>query len=115
MLKFAAKLQPPKNFKYKFLFWVKIPQGDVPSTSSYVGLLAIQPESSSIGVPIIELEFTHAIEVDCVVLDLVVAKGDIELSKERKKTYELNRHFQDTWALKLPREKCMLGVGGKVV
>jgi hypothetical protein len=51
-----------------------------------LGLLTIQPESPSIGAPIIELESTPAIEVDCVVLDLVVAKGDIELSKERKKT-----------------------------
>jgi hypothetical protein len=50
-----------------------------------------------------------------VVLDLVVAKGDIELSKERKRTYELNRHFQDTWALKLPWSKWVLRVGGKVV
>ncbi len=49
------------------------------------------------------------------VLDLVVAKGDIELSKERKRTYELNRHFQDTWALKLPGSKSVLRVGGKVV
>jgi hypothetical protein len=80
-----------------------------------LGLLTIQLESPSIGAPIIELESTPAIEVDCVVLDLVVAKGDIELSKERKKTYELHRHFQDTWALKLPWAKSMLGVGGKVV
>ncbi len=80
MSKFVAKLQPPKNLKNKFLFWAKIPQGDAPSISSYVGLLTIQPESTSIGAPIIEPESIPTIEVDCVVFDLVVAKGDIELS-----------------------------------
>jgi hypothetical protein len=33
-----------------------------------------------------------ATKVDYVVLDLV-AKRDVELSKERKRTYELNKHF----------------------
>jgi hypothetical protein len=33
-----------------------------------------------------------ATKVDYVVLDLV-AKRDVELSKERKSTYELNKHF----------------------
>jgi hypothetical protein len=93
MSKSTFKLQPPKNFKYKFLFWAKIPQGDVPSTSSFVGPLTIKPKSTSIGALVIELISTLAIEVGCVVLDLVVAKGDIELSKKRKKIYELNRHF----------------------
>jgi hypothetical protein len=92
VLKSTTKLQPPKNFKYKFLFWAKIPQGDVPSTNSSLGPLAIEPKSTFIGVLVIEAKSTLAIEVDYVVLDLV-AKRDIELSKERKRTYELNKHF----------------------
>jgi hypothetical protein len=71
----------------------KIPQGDVPSTNSYVGLPTIEFECTYIDAPIIEHESIPTIEVDCVVLDIVVAKGEIELSKERKRIYELNRHF----------------------
>jgi len=55
-------------------FGARILQGDVASISSSIGPLAIQPESTSI----------LAIELDYVVLDLIVAKRDIELSKKKK-------------------------------
>jgi hypothetical protein len=41
-------------------------------------------------------------EPDVVVLDPIVASPSHELAKKRKKGYELNRHFQDSWATKLP-------------
>jgi hypothetical protein len=48
-------------------------------------------------------------------MDLVLAQENITLTKKRKKAYEMNRHFQDTWVVKLPWAKYVLSSNGKVV
>jgi hypothetical protein len=53
-------------------------------------------------------------EPDVVVLDPVVASPSHELAKKQKKGYELNRHFQDSWAAKLPWVEVVVGVDGKI-
>ncbi len=54
------------------------------------------------------------IEPDVVVIDLTQVEIDLANSKKRKKMNELNRHFQDSWATKLPWAKFVVGVDGKV-
>ncbi len=44
----------------------------------------------------------------------MVAKN-IEISKKRKKAYELNTHFQNDWAMKLLWAKFVLGSNRKVI
>jgi hypothetical protein len=34
-------------------------------------------------------------------MDLVLAQGNIALTKKIKKAYVMNRHFQNTWVVKL--------------
>jgi hypothetical protein len=70
------KLQPLKNFKYKYLFGDKIPKGDC--------------------------DFSSHIHVDVFLLLPFIM-------------YEMNRHSQDTWVVKLPWAKSVLGLNGKVV
>ncbi len=36
-------------------------------------------------------------------------------SKKRKKIYELNHHFQDSWVVKLPWAESIVGVKGKAI
>jgi hypothetical protein len=53
-------------------------------------------------------------EPDVLVLDPVLASPSHELAKKRKKGYELNRHFQDSWAAKLPWTEAVVGVDGRI-
>lgn len=48
------------------------------------------------------------------VLDPNVASSSYEAAKKQKKTYELNRHFQDSWAAKLPWAEAVIGSDGRV-
>jgi len=54
------------------------------------------------------------VEHRCEVMDLVFAQENIALTK-KKKAHEMNRHFQNTWGVKLPWTKFVLGSNGKVV
>jgi hypothetical protein len=54
------------------------------------------------------------VEPDLQVLDPVLASPSHELARKRKKGYELNRHFQDSWAAKLPWAEAVMGIDGKV-
>jgi len=65
-------------------FGARILQRDVVSINSSIGPLAIQPKST----------FTLAIELDYVVLDLIVAKRDIELSKKERRHMNLTCIFR---------------------
>jgi len=96
MSKLLMKLQPPKKLKYKYLFGDKIPKGDGASSSHTHGDVIFP-------VP-------FAVEHQCEVMDLVLA-----LIKKIKKAYEMNKHFQDTWVIKLPWAKFIFGSNGKVV
>jgi hypothetical protein len=53
-------------------------------------------------------------EPDVVLLDPVVALPSHELAKKRKKGYELNRHFQDSWAAKFPWAEAVVDVDGRI-
>jgi hypothetical protein len=48
-------------------------------------------------------------------MDLVLAQENIALTKKRKKAYEMNRYFQDIWAIKFPWAKYVISSNGKVV
>jgi hypothetical protein len=74
----------PLKILNTIFFGARILQRDVTSTSSSIDPLAIQLESTSI----------LAIEIDYVVLDLIVAKRDIELSKKKKKHMNLTCIFR---------------------
>ncbi len=41
-------------------------------------------------------------EPQCEVMDPILEQENITLTKKRKKSYEMNMHFEDTWAIKLP-------------
>jgi hypothetical protein len=41
-------------------------------------------------------------ELQCEVMDPVLTQENIALIKKIKKAYEMNRHFQDIWAIKFP-------------
>jgi hypothetical protein len=53
-------------------------------------------------------------EPDIQVLDPVLASPLHELARKRKKNYELNRHFQDSWATKLPWAEVVMGADGRI-
>jgi hypothetical protein len=46
--------------------------------------------------------------------DPAQAKDNVEASKKRKKIYETNRRFQDTWATKLPWAESIVRDDGRV-
>jgi hypothetical protein len=54
-------------------------------------------------------------ESKCTIVDPAVEIKNIEISKKNKKAYELNRHFQDNWAMKLLCVEFLLSSNGKVV
>jgi len=47
-------------------------------------------------------------ESKCVIMDLIVAKQNINITNKINNGYELNRHFQVTWALNPPWAKSIL-------
>jgi hypothetical protein len=49
------------------------------------------------------------------IVDPIVEAKNIEIAQKKKKTYELNMHFQVNWAIKLPWVKFMLGFDWRVV
>jgi hypothetical protein len=53
-------------------------------------------------------------EPDLEVLDSVFASPSHELARKRKKSYELNRHFQDSWAAKLPWAEAVMGADRRI-
>ncbi len=63
---------------------------------------------------VIPMDVPSIVQFDCIILDLVVAKDNIEIQKKIKKTYKLNTHFQDTWAIELLWAKFVLGFNGKI-
>jgi hypothetical protein len=50
---------------------------------------------------------------DLIVLDPAIANAVHEASRKRK-TYELNRHFQDSWATKCPWAEPVVGINGRI-
>ncbi len=54
------------------------------------------------------------VESKCMIVDLKVVVDNIEIAKNTKKAYELNKHFQDNWVMKLSVE-FELNFDGKVV
>jgi hypothetical protein len=47
-------------------------------------------------------------------LDAATASPSHDLLRKRKKSYELNRHFQDSWAAKLPWAEAVVGADGRI-
>ncbi len=56
-----------------------------------------------------------AMELHCEIMDHVLAQENIALIKKRKKAYEMNMHFEDTSAVKLPWAESIIGSNDKVV
>jgi hypothetical protein len=83
MSKLLMKLQSYKKFKYKYLFGDKIPKGDGASSNH---------THDDVIFPVL-----FVVEHQCEVMDPVLA-----LTKKIKKAYEMKKHFQDTWVIKLP-------------
>jgi len=93
-----SKIQSAKNFKYTHLFGDRTPAINV-VFSKY---------------PLNDIPTIGIAESKCMIVDLTVAVENIEIANNIKKAYELNKHFQDNWAMKLPMES-MLSFDGKVV
>jgi hypothetical protein len=53
-------------------------------------------------------------ELDIQVLDLVFASPSHKLERKKNKSYELNKHFQDSWAAKLPWAKIVMGTDMRI-
>jgi hypothetical protein len=83
----APPLELPKTFQNKFLKKNLIDPSIITTTNS---------------------------ELDVVIIDLAQVKVDLPNNHKRKKMYELNCHFQNSWAIKLPWAKSIMGVDGKV-
>jgi hypothetical protein len=47
------------------------------------------------------MDVPFVMQSNCIILDLVLTKKTLRSRKEKKKAYELNKHFQDTWTIKL--------------
>ncbi len=92
MFKLPSKFQPLKNFKYKYLFGDGIPKRDGASSSQIHDDVVLH-------VSLVE-EFVE--ELHCEVMDPILAQENIALTKIKKKAYEINKHFQRTWVVKLP-------------
>jgi hypothetical protein len=56
-----------------------------------------------------------ACEHDLMILDAATASSSHDLLRKRKKSYELNRHFQDSWAVKLQWAKAVMGADGRII
>jgi hypothetical protein len=54
-------------------------------------------------------------EPDYEIMDLVLSQENVALTKKIKKAYEMNKHFQDIWIIKLAWVKFVMGSNGKVV
>ncbi len=78
-LQFMAPIQHFKDFKHKLFF------------SNHVHVVFT---------PIANSSQIH--EVDYIMFDPAQAKANVKANKKRKKVYEMNCQFQDTWATKLP-------------
>ncbi len=101
MFKLLMTLQPLKNFKDKYLFGDKILKRDGASSSH---------THNNIFLPI-----PFGVEPHYEVMNLNLAQENITLTNKIKKAYEMNMHFQDTWVMKFPWAKSILGSNGKVV
>jgi hypothetical protein len=118
LLTFMTKAQPSLR---KFLVESRIPQMSVVPESGFVGVEAADVGSDGFGsesfgsigqatshesdcvlISALNVDPKPCPEPDVLVLDLVLASPSHELARKRKKGYELNRHFQDSWAAKLP-------------
>jgi hypothetical protein len=102
MSKLPSKLQPPKNFKYKYLFGDKIPKRDGASSNQIHDDVVFH----------VFLATKLVVEPHYEVMDQVLAQENIALTKKRKKTYGMNKHFQESWAIKLPWAKYVMGSNG---
>jgi hypothetical protein len=80
-----------KNFKHKFSFSDQIP---------------IDPSNVA--------SSSQNLQPFVIFVDLTQAIADLTSSKKRKIIYELNCHFQDSWAIKLPWVESVVGTKGKV-
>jgi hypothetical protein len=70
MSKLPMKLQPLKNFKYKYLFGDKIPKGDCAfSGHIHVDILLLLP---------------FLVEHHCEIMDLVLAQKKLHFNQENK-------------------------------
>jgi hypothetical protein len=57
---------------------------------------------------------TPAPEPDVAVLDPATASPSHDLVRKRRREYDLNRHFQDHWAAKMPWAEAIIGASGQV-
>jgi hypothetical protein len=54
------------------------------------------------------------VDVDCVIIDSIQVEVELENNNKWEKMYEMNYCFQDAWVAKLPWEKLMVVVDGRV-
>ncbi len=87
----ASPLVVPKNFKYNFFFF------DCVSIDPFV--VASSNQNA---------------EYVVMVIDPTQVEVDLANIKEKKKMYEMNHHFQNSWVAKLPWIEFVMVVDGKV-
>jgi hypothetical protein len=65
---------------------------------------------------LIENKLTHmkARKPDLLILDAATASLSHDLLRKRKESYEVSRHFQDSWAVKLPWTEAVMGTDGRI-
>ncbi len=116
-----SKLQP---FTFEFIFEDKIPQSNVvfcnasiPTDVAFsidcfgaipMDVLFAIDYFSAIPMDVLfaidsfgAMDVPFVMQSNCIILDLVLTKKNIRIQKKKKKAYELNRHFQNTWTIKL--------------
>ncbi len=91
-----SKIQPLKN-NHKYLFGDKIPTTNVATFSN-------NPFND---IPIVDIR-----EYECTIVHPMVLTKNIEIVE--KKVYELNKHFQDNWAMKLSWSEFVLNFNVKI-
>jgi hypothetical protein len=91
LLPLHTLLVVPKTFKHNFFFFGWIPIDPSNATSSNQNLK-----------PLVKL------------IDLAQVVTNLTSNKKKGKNYELNYHFQDSWATRLPSTKSVVGAKRKI-
>jgi hypothetical protein len=98
----------------------------VDSTTMLVGIEALPSDSlgnngqtsshnsNCVLIEALNVDPKPCLEPEIVVLDPAKASPSHELAKKRKESYELNRHFQDSWDPKLPWIEDIVGMDGMI-
>ena len=108
-------MAPAQSMMRKFLYEGRVPDPD--SVHAQVESSGeVQCEQVLLGTPgtYDDIDVSPTATPEVVILDPKVASPAHELARARRRSYELNRHFQDSWAARLPWAESVVSADGTV-